>query len=89
MGKSVIKEHGRFRYIEPNDVLENNRYSKTGSEESFNITSPYEDYCIDVELTTVYAFMAHFHDTIIQNFYFFLIMERERQRRADSHTLPH
>lgn len=46
----TIKERGRFRYIEPNDVLENNRYSKSGTDESFNITSPYEDYCIDVEL---------------------------------------
>ena len=46
----TIKEYGRFRYIEPNDVLENNRYSKSGTDESFNITSPYEDYCIDVEL---------------------------------------
>lgn len=43
------KSYGKVRYIEPNDILENNLYDK-GNKGSFNITHPYEDYSISVDL---------------------------------------
>lgn len=47
---NVSRNFGRFKYIEPNDVLETNLYNKSSKEKSYNITQPYEDYSISVEL---------------------------------------
>jgi hypothetical protein len=38
--------YGKIQYVEPNDILEKKEYG----EGSFNITHPYEDYCISVDL---------------------------------------
>lgn len=45
-----VQSYGKFRYIEPNDILEDEIYDKEHKHNSFNTVHPYEDYCIDVEL---------------------------------------
>ena len=47
---NVSRNFGKFKYIEPNEVLENNLYNKPSGIGSYNITQPYEDYSISVEM---------------------------------------
>ena len=42
------KKYGKISYIEPNDILEEQMYGKNDT--SFNITYPYENYNISVDL---------------------------------------
>ena len=42
------QEYGKFCYVEPNDFLEEQLYGENNT--SFNLTHPYEDYCISVDL---------------------------------------
>lgn len=50
MAQEKVQTYGKFRYIEPNDILEDKIYDKENKYNSFNTVHPYEDYCIDVEL---------------------------------------
>ena len=43
-----IKKYGKIRYIEPNDILEEHLYGDNDT--SFNLTHPYENYSISVDL---------------------------------------
>jgi hypothetical protein len=47
-----VRELGKFRYIEPNDILENRLYDTDpiNRQSSFNTVNTYEDYCVAVEL---------------------------------------
>lgn len=47
---SNIKNFGKIRYIEPNDILADKIYNKSTSTGTFNIPYPYEDYSISVDL---------------------------------------
>ena len=42
------KKYGKIRYIEPNDILEEQLYGDNNT--SFNLTHPYENYSISVDL---------------------------------------
>lgn len=48
MGTNKVKKYGNFYYVEPNDFLEEKLYGN--KKDNFNITYPYEDYCISVDL---------------------------------------
>jgi hypothetical protein len=48
MADSVVK-YGKVVYVEPNNFLENSLYQKNNNG-SYNITHPYEDYSLSVDL---------------------------------------
>lgn len=67
-----VQKIGKFRYIEPNDVLEHEMYpERAEGARSYNITHPYEDYSIDVELEVKIPrrgiWPNSFHDTTKSN----------------------
>ena len=62
-----VYTEGRITYVEPNDFLADKEYSASRSD-SFNITHPYEDYAISVDLivTIPDRFTGKSNDFIIE-----------------------
>ena len=46
--ENKVQQFGKFRYVEPNDFLEDRLFSDNNT--SYNLTHSYEDYCISVDL---------------------------------------